>query len=150
MVLVLTVASQDGIPSKTYLQKSLIIIDFPEASTAATRRMVSNWTSAQIQYGHPSGNGKEVLKDMQLGAIQTMKHKTELLETIVGNTVATTGNITPELQRHASHCQWPIATSHSIKSPLPPMELSIDFIIPQQYLVNKVQVFCKSMSFYCK
>lgn len=48
MVLVLTVASWDGIPRKTYLQKSLIIMDFPEASTAATRRMVSNWTSAQI------------------------------------------------------------------------------------------------------
>lgn len=92
--MVLTVASQDGKPGKASLQKCLIIIDIPEESTAATRRMVSNWTSAPIQHGHPSGNGKEVLKDMQMDATQTMKHKTELLETIGGNMLATTANIT--------------------------------------------------------
>jgi len=38
------------------------------------------------------------VKDVQLDAIRTMKHKTELLKTIVGNMLATTGNTAPELQ----------------------------------------------------
>lgn len=51
--------------------------------------------------------------------------------------------------RHANDCHQQIHASHSIKSPLPSMELSMDFIILQQCLVNKVQVFCRSMPFYC-